>query len=509
MKRRDWFKTLGTAGLAGATLPFSEPLTRWAEAGSRPAGVGKENGEVRNVIFLALDGTGYEDLAAAAFFAERVLDRSLAFRELLGRSASGSMFTHSLTSVVTDSAAATSAWSTGRKVVNGSLSQLPDGRRLHTILELAREQGLATGLVTSTRITHATPAGWAAKVAHRDLEEEVAEQYLGLGVDVLLGGGAGPFESGSRADGRDLIAEARGSGYEILRTVEELEGATGSRLLGLFTPDLDHLAYEIDRRYQGEPSPSLAQVTAKALQVLDGRDRGFVLQVEAGRIDHANHQNDGAALLWDWIAADDALQVILEYVDRTPGTLLVVAADHDTGAGAVYGVGPLYSSSTAPFERVAAARGSLITLRRKLGRGATVGDMDSAVREHLGFRPSRAQAEAALRAHRGEEIYGHPNAHGTRLNSMNFVLSAMDPEKLDRPNISFATGNHTAGVVPVLTYGAGVSPGTLGAVDNTELFHWMTAAMGLAGFENPGMTESEALEWAGVPTERKGRPHWV
>jgi len=503
---------MSAAGLGGAALPLSACLPA-REGVGRPTPRSDPDllrpDQVRSVIFLALDGTGYEDLAAATFFSERVLNRRLLYGELLDRSACGSMFPHSLTSVVTDSAAATTAWSTGRKVVNGSLSQLPDGRSLHTILELAQDRGMATGLVTSTRITHATPAGWAAKVPHRDMDDEIAEQYLELGVDVLLGGGVGPFQADERADGRDLLAEARAAGYDVLLSPDDLARSNGTRLLGAFSPGLEHLSYEIDRRYRGAPDPSLAQITTKALEVLDGFDGGFLLQVEAGRIDHANHQNDAGASLWDWIAADDALQVILEYVDRTPGTLLISAADHDTGGGVIYGVGSLYTDSTKPFETLGRARGSLLRLRRELGRNPSLAEAEELIHEFLGFRPSARQIQAALGAHRDGDRHGHISAHNSRLNSMNFVLSGMEGSDLDRPNVAFATGTHTGGLVPVLQYGTGVPPGSLGIVDNTRLFDWMTSAIGIEGFENPGMSEEEALELAAVPAGHSRRPHWI
>lgn len=514
MKRRDWIRTVGTAGLAGAAgfpLPLSAagpgaPLSHGGSPPGRPSPI--RGDEVRSVIFFALDGTGFEDLATASFFSRRTLERPFLYQEILGRGSSGAMFPHSLTSVVTDSAAATTAWSTGRKVVNLALSQLPDGRELHTILALAKYRGKATGLVTSTRITHATPAGWVARVPHRDHEEEIARQYLEFGPDILLGGGIGPFQAGVREDGRDLLAEFRDAGYAVLESRVDLERANASRLFGAFTSGMDHLPFEIDRRFQGVAGPSLAELTGKALQVLDGADRGFVLQVEAGRIDHANHDNDPGSMMWDWVAAEDALHVIVDYVDHNPGTLLISAADHDTGGGALYGLGAGYNSSTPAFEGLGRARASHVTLRRRLARESDAHAVKERVQELLGFRPSGEQVEAVLRVLREGERHGHASAHSTRLQSLHFILSGIQPGETDRPNLSFSTGAHTGGVVPVLCYGAGVSGEALGVVDNTELFGWMTEALGMGGFQNPHMTEAEALEFASA-VERPERPHWV
>jgi alkaline phosphatase len=177
----------------------------------------------------------------------------------MGAGAVGSMLTHSLTSVVTDSAAASSAWATGRKVVNGALSMYPDGRELATILDLAADAGKATGLITTTRLTHATPAAWGARVPDRDLEDDIAAQYLERRPHVLLGGGREHFVPGARSDGRDLVAEFRAAGYQIMHSAAELSNIRGDRLLGVFTEG--HLPFEIDRRFQGAAGPSLAAIT--------------------------------------------------------------------------------------------------------------------------------------------------------------------------------------------------------------------------------------------------------
>ncbi len=491
MKRRDWLKTTGLAGVAGLTGVAGLPRTS-AAAGTSPVAALKGR-EARNLIFFAYDGTGYENLATATYFSERVLGRPLLFSRLLAEGASGGMYVHSLTSVVTDSSAASSAWSTGRKIVNQQVSQFPDGTPLTAILELARDRGKATGLVTSTRITHATPACWIAKTEHRDQDEAIAAQYLDFLPDVLLGGGVGPFTPAVRDDGRDLLTELRTAGYEVVGSREELARAGGSRLFGAFTPGTNHLAYEIDRRFQGEDSPSLAEVTGKALEVLGGKDQGFVLQVEAGRIDHANHENDAGAMIWDWMAADEALRVVVDFVHANPGTLLMVGMDHDTGAGVLYGYGSGYRESTDAFLALNRQRMSLDRFNERMGRNPSSGEIREGCREFLGLTPSADQVERLGQVFRREARFGHPSAHGGVLNSIHAVISGiLSGEELDRPNIAYATRNHTAAVVPILVYGDGIPARGLGLVDNTEIFHWMTDAIG-ARHENPFMSEEEAI----------------
>jgi alkaline phosphatase len=498
MNRRHWLRTAGLAGLAGAacrgSLPASAGPPGPAFRNAGPLGLSR----ARNIIFFAYDGTGFEDLATAEYFSTKILGRPLLFRRVMAQGASGSMLTHSLASVVTDSAAASSAWSTGRKVVNGALSMYPDGRRLTTVLELAREAGKATGLVTTTRMTHATPAGWIARVPNRDLEDEIAEQYLAFEPEVLLGGGAGHFLAGDRGDGRDLARSFQARGYQLLRTREELLASSGSRLLGLFAPGTRHLPYEIDRRFQDAPSPTLAEAARKGLEVLDGAANGFLLQVEAGRIDHANHDNDPGGMVWDWMAAEEALNVLVDFVDRTPETLLILAADHDTGGGTVYGHGSAYQGSTPAFRTLERQRISLEGFNALMGRDPSLSQIREGTLELLGFEPTTSQTEQLQRVFRREVRFGHPTSHLGILNSVHAVLSEIPSGEPDRPNLTFSTGRHTGGAVPVGLYGAGVPSVSLGVVDNTEPFGWMAEALGTS-FRNPEMTEEEAWAILSVP----------
>lgn len=508
MDRRDLLKTLGgaaalTALTPGAALgseatPFGGSLAGGGtlkarlQSGDVPGG-----GRVRNVIFLAYDGTGYEDFATVDFFARKGLGRDLRFRELLQRGAQGTMITSSLSSWVTDSAAASSAWSTGRKIVNSQLSEYPDGTRLTTILELARDRGMKTGLVSSARITHATPAGWIAHVPLRDMEDVIAEQYLASGVDLFLGGGAGHFDPAVRFDDRDLFAEFRAAGYDVVQTGDALAASTGDRILGVFAPGTQHLPYEIDRRFQGHPAPSLAELTRAALARLGDAERGFVLQVEAGRIDHANHNNDSGGMVWDWIAADEALSVILDFVDGRDDTLLIFGCDHDTGGGVTFGWGSGYRNAEPSLLTVGNLRASHEWLLREvLPRRPEAAEVAAAIREVVGIPINDEEAELLSRVISSADLegrrWGHRNAVGSGRQLQMAQLLSMSPSGTpDRPGISFATGNHTAGLVPVALYGAGVTPTNLGVVDITELFYVMTAALGIE-HENPTMDEDEA-----------------
>jgi alkaline phosphatase len=503
MDRREWLKTgavVGAGLLGGGVVSPSRAVA--LDPSFRP--------RARNVIFFAWDGLTWEDLGTARYYRMRRGEPLLRMERLLASGASGSMLVHSLTSVVTDSSAASSAWSTGRKIVNQAVSEYPDGTPLTTILELARDRGLATGLITSTRMTHATPAGWLAHVPHRDREDEIAVQYLDARPDVLLGGGSVHFDPRVRIDRRDLFQEFGDAGYQVVRTAEELSGATGSRLMGIFTRG--HVAYEIDRVRQGEASPSLAQMTRKGLEVLDGSDRGFVVQIEAGRVDHANHQNDPGGALHDILAGDEALGVVLDFADRRGDTLVIVGSDHGTGSGAVYGTGSGYRGSSRAFDRIDLQRASYEHFLRAMGPGASQGRVREGVRELLGLELSEDRVGLVTRVLSRDVRLGNLRAH--RDQPYNGLHQALTDESPQVPglNLNYATGQHTSGPVPLAFHGVGVEPRGLGIVDNTELFGVMLRALGLS-HENPVMTEEEALRIQeamrpAVP-EEEGRPHWA
>jgi alkaline phosphatase len=480
MKRRDWLK--GSMAFAAGTMLPAEAEAFAARSGEERPGV--PVGRARNVIFCAYDGLTYEDIATTRFFLRRHHPgRGLLLERLLSDGSSGCMLTHSLDSIVTDSSAASAAWSTGRKIANGAVSLYPDGTELTTILELARAQGRAVGVVTTTRLTHATPACWLAKTAERDAESEIALQYLSFLPEVLLGGGSRHFDARTRQDGRDLFADFATAGYEVLLTRADLAGSSGSRLLGTFAGN--HLPHEVDRRFQGVSAPSLAELSRKALEVLSGNPGGFILLVEAGRIDHANHASDPGGMLWDVIAADEALAVLMDFVRDDADTLLIVASDHATGGGGVYGSGPGYRLTDAAFDRILYHRASYERIIARLGRNSAPEQIAATIGELLGIRLSPGGLELTAEVLARSARTGHPHAHTQHpTNSLHWALTVGQEASTTPLNVNYGTSQHTAALVPVAVHGAGTGTRGLGVVDNTELFAWMLHALG-AEFENP------------------------
>lgn len=313
------------------------------------AGDGTEDG-ADSVIFLIGDGMGYAQLTAARWEKaggdepnyQPTLDNYQNTRLYMdGMEYAGHMSTQSLNSWITDSAAAVTALATGQKTYNdvisvtnitahGEIIGYENATKyavpLKTILEMAEEAGKATGVVTTTRLTHATPAGYYAHIAFRDWENEIAEQCIDSDMEVAMGGGASKFTF----DNRSLLEEAVPLGWTVVRNESELEAidpATNERLLGLFTDS--HMSYELDRDPAVEPS--LAEMTETAIDILSKDEDGFFLMVEGGRIDHAAHARDYKRCVVDTLAFDDAVKVALDYAAKNPDTLVVVTADHECG----------------------------------------------------------------------------------------------------------------------------------------------------------------------------------
>ena len=273
---------------------------------------------LKNVIFCIGDGMGFEKVKAAGMYAHGAAG-TLSFEAFPYQ---GEVTTHSADSSMTDSAAAATALATGFKVNNGVLSTaLPgDGRELYTLLEHFRDQGKSTGLVSTTFITHATPAAFGAHNPSRGNLEEIAGDYLNYTRPNVLFGGGGNGMS---------IAAAEAANYTV---VTDRQG-----LLTLDTKNLGwvsgqfgdtNLPYEYDGL--GE-LPHLSEMAATALDILARNPDGFFLMIEGGRIDHAGHSNDIERNVCETIEFSNTLRVVMDWCAERDDTLVIVTADHETG----------------------------------------------------------------------------------------------------------------------------------------------------------------------------------
>jgi alkaline phosphatase len=207
---------------------------------------------------------------------------------------------------------------------------LPNWNPVLTILEASRDMEMATGLVATVTITHATPAAFAAHIHDRDLEAEIAVQLLESKANVLLGGGRALFKPGAsgykfvRTDGRNLTIEARDLGYEYVETRDELMNAMAENgnLLGLFSDG---------SMLNQDPEPTLAEMTDKALEILSKNENGFFLMVEGSQIDWGAEDNDINYTVREQLHFDLAIRNAIQFAMKDSETLVVVTSDHEAG----------------------------------------------------------------------------------------------------------------------------------------------------------------------------------
>jgi alkaline phosphatase len=328
-----------------------------------------------------------------------------------------------------------------------------------TILELAKARGKAVGAITTTELTHATPASTYAHVCNRNMAYTIAQQVvpggagynprLGDGVDVLMGGGRNhftPFDKTAnphgRADGRDLLAELEAHGYFLARTrADMLSARPGRKFVGIYSAE-SHLDYALTRR---PGQPSLAEMTAKSIELLSKKPEGFFLMVEGGKIDHALHDSNAKNALVETIDFDDAIQVAIDRMRALdPGlehTLIVVTADHD---------------HTMVLNGYPKRGNPVLDIVRGYGDGQPTRDADGKTFTTLvfGSGPNRPDRRADVAS-----------------------TQAMGDEYHQETGVRLAGEGHGGGDVKLYALGAGSAP-FKGTMENTHVFDLMKAAFG-------------------------------
>lgn len=433
-------------------------------------------GDAKNVILFIGDGMGPTVLTATRLF--KVGEEGNLEMMKLPRSARIKTFSND--AQTTDSAPSMAAYTTGVKMNNEVIAMSSDttavapgkdvngnktvnncssdnGKPVPTILELAKAAGKSVGAVTTTELTHATPAATYAHICHRDAAYDIAaqavpggtgfNQALGDGVDVLMGGGANhwtPYSAsnkGGRNDNRDLTAEMKAQGYSYVTTRSELAKVTSGKVLGLFSSK-SHLDYELDRVAKGTANtqPSLSEMTAKAIDLLSKNSQGYFLMVEGGRIDHALHGTNAKRSLTDAVALDEAVKTALGKVDLN-NTLIVVTADHD------------HTMTINGYS----AKGNPVLDLVKNGDGSTQNDVDGKPFTTLVFGngPNRPDVRPVLTSDQ-----------------------VMANDYLQETGVKLTSETHGGGDVMLFADGAG-SNRFKGTLDNTKVFGKLREALGL------------------------------
>ncbi|MGY3926470.1 alkaline phosphatase [Aeromonas simiae] len=432
--------------------------------------------DAKNVILFIGDGMGPTVLTATRLY--KVGEEGDLEMMKLPYAARIKTFSHD--AQTTDSAPSMAAYTTGVKMNNEVIGMSSDtvavapgkdangnksinycasdnGTPVPTLLELAKAAGKSVGAVTTTELTHATPAATYAHICHRDAAYAIAEQAvpggagfnsaLKEGVDVLLGGGANhwtPYSADNpkgRADGRDLTKELQDQGYHYVTDKSALAGVASGRVLGLFS-QTSHLDYDLDRQAEGAAAtqPSLSEMTAKAIDLLAPNDQGYFLMVEGGRIDHALHGTNAKRALADAVALDEAVKTALGKVDLNE-TLVVVTADHD---------------HTMTLNGYAAKGNKVLDLvKDKEGNPALDADGNPYTALVFGNGPNRPDHRTALTSEQ---------------------VSADDYQQ--ETGVELSSETHGGGDVMLFADGPG-SRAFKGTFDNTQVFGKIKAALGL------------------------------
>lgn len=287
-----------------------------------PVSVAQPKGKkVKNIIFMIGDGMGLEQLSTAWIVNNRHMNITDNFPYV------GLQWTYSASKLVTDSAAAGTALFTGSKTNNGMLAMSPDGQPLETLPEYARSKGWKTGMSVVCRICDATPAAYAAHHVNRDSLYSITSQMVDCGLDFISGGGLKWWEN--RPDGRDLTAEVEAKGYTFVKDLESLKAVEEGPVIALTA--YTELPPALDRGTEHQ------EAVLKALELLDDNKKGFFLMVEGSCIDDWCHANKVGFAVEEILDFDRTVGAVLEWAAQDGETLVIVTADHSTGAMTLLG----------------------------------------------------------------------------------------------------------------------------------------------------------------------------
>lgn len=430
---------------------------------------------VRNVIFMMSDGTPNEAWALTRW----VKGARLASDGIL----TGAVQTYGADSIITDSAPGGTAFATGRKGTDKGIAVAPwrvkiagvDANPaqayapLPTVLEGARLTGRATGLVATANIQHASPAAFSAHTHDRGRYNDIGEQQVYQGIDVVLAGGEQhllPMADGRgvRQDNEDLVRVLQGKGYDFVRTRAQMHAASGTKLFGMFARD--DMVYDLDRAQFAPDQPSLAEMTRKAIDVLSrsekGQRHGFFLFVEGSKVDWAAHANDPAGVISDLAAYDAAVKVALDFARADGQTLIISTSDHGNGGLTIGRREATRYATTDDDSLVTPLRRATLTgegLARLMAQDKSEAHIRDVLTRHWGVQDLSAQEVQAIQT-------APPQT---------WLQYLLGPMLSSRAGVGWTTNGHTGGDPFLYSFGPGQVSGLW---ENTALAHHMASVMG-------------------------------
>ena len=417
----------------------------------------------KNVIMVMVDGSNASQSTLARWYKGGA---PLALDEILV----GGQRTYSAESVITDSAPQSVAIATGNKSNTKLIGVLPHTvtipgltpiaeelkyKPIANLMEAAKYMGKAAGIIATSNLQHAHPGGFSAHWPDRGNYNEIAKQQAYQSIDLFLGGGKMymlPQElNGARSDGMNLIEVVKSRGYTVVENREDLLKNKSGKVWGLFANDA--MAYDFDRKILRATEPSLAEMTKKAIELLSENPKGFLLYVEASKVDWASHANDPIGAISDTLAWDDAVKVALDFAKKDGNTLVIAFADHGTGGMTIgnKSTDANYDtlSWTALIEPLKEATLTGEGIELKLADDRSESNIRSVMSEYYGvYDLTPAEVTAIQKAKKG---------------SMNYVTG---PIITRRSAIGWTTNGHTGEDLFLYAFGPNKPSGL---IDNTEI----------------------------------------
>lgn len=400
--------------------------------------IASEQKRPKNVIMMVADGMNTDALTLA----RHINGGSLAMDEI----SVGAVNTTWARGPITDSAPASTAMSTGNKTENKYIGTSVEDKPLATVLEAAEQDGKATGLIATSEIPHATPAGFSAHTTNRSRYDDILRQMVNNDLEVVLGGGFNlkTDELTNEIEGR--IEEA---GYDYVQSKEDMLNYNGDKLWGAFAKaDLD---YDIDREESGNNQPSLSEMTSKAVEVLSKDEDGFMLMVEGSKVDWAAHANTPSAMVSDIIAFDNAVKEALDFAKDREDTVVIVTTDHGNSG---LSIGNYENTEGMSYEKLDYYKNFSITEEF----------FNNEILPSIGSQD--AKVAQLVEMYYGVSGLTPEEIAEVRAGNLNRVLAS-------RTGIGFTTGGHTGENVYLGIYAPDSVKKLSGVVENTNLATYM------------------------------------
>lgn len=467
----------------------------------------------KNIILLIGDGMGPQQVSSLYYLAkygseDPVSFENLSFQRLAEKGNMTISATDPINKIVVDSACSATQLALGEQTFPEFIGVDKKGNDGATILEKAKGKGLATGVVSDTRITHATPASFAAHASNRFLENEIAVSLLEVEADLMYSGGARNFipsgktvelapsftSRSKRKDQRDLLQEAKEKGYALVHNKKQMIENRRSKVLGLFAEKNMPTSIWQNQNISNKQRtvPNLTEMTASALDLLSQNKNGFFLMVEGGQIDWAGHANDAGWLFHEMVNFNHTLNFLIDWVEKNPDTLLVVTADHETG-----GFGFSYNLSEIPkpvdfsgthfkddkrqesfnyvsghvIDKIYRQKRSIEEVAKEFNDlPETQKDsltLQKLVEKTVDFKFDSAAAKRTLRKTKNKYQYPWlkhtleerlpfvPHTQAFYVSPLAALTGLISKELATQQNVAWATGTHTATPVYVFSYGPG------------------------------------------------------